>query len=136
MAEILVDEQYVSGLKDKISMLRRKVSELEGQVRSVEEERDHAQFRITHELEPRIQQEKRSYDAYVSQSTGERECEWFEKRIEEICDFVKEHRECFEWEECDGDFLQMILYLILNKEDIDLLYIDYIEEKEGVETNE
>lgn len=136
MAKILVDEQYVKWLKDKILMLRRKVSELEGQVRSVEEERDHAQFRITHELEPRIQQEKRSYDAYVSQSTGERECEWFESRIEEICDFVKEHRECFEWEESNGDFLQMILYLILNKEDIDLLYIDYIEEKDGVKTNE
>lgn len=58
MAEILVDEQYVSGLKYKISMLRRKVSELEEQVRSVEEERDNAQFRITHELEPRIQQGK------------------------------------------------------------------------------
>ena len=85
MAEILVDEQYVSGLKEKISMLRRKISELENQVRSAEEERDHAQFRITHELEPRIRQEKRSYDAYVSQSTGERECEWFENRIDEIC---------------------------------------------------
>src|SRR5699024_4491929 len=128
MAEILVDEQYVSGLKEKISMLRRKISELENQVRSAEEERDHAQFRITHELEPRIRQEKRSYDAYVAQSTGERECEWFENRIDEICNFVKEHRECFEWEECDGDFLQMMLYLILNKEDIDLLCI---EEKEG-----
>lgn len=30
----------------------------------------------------------------------------------------------------------MILYLILNKKDIDLLYIDSTEEKDGEKTNE
>lgn len=128
MSEITVQKSYIDDLKYKISKLQDTISSLEQENRKLQENRDHAEFRIRTELEPRIRQEQRSYDAWVSQQTGEAECRHFEKLVDKVCDFVdSEYGECFEWEESDGDLYQMILFLVKNREDIDIYKI---EEKE------
>lgn len=128
MPEVLVDSYYIERLKDKINKLSSQVSKLNQELKKTAEDRDHAEFRIRTELEPRIRREERSYDAWVSQQTGEAECLHFEKLVDKVCDFVdSEYGECFEWEESDGDLYQMILFLVKNREDIDIYKI---EEKE------
>lgn len=125
MAEILVDSYYLEKLKDKIDKLSSQVSKLNQELKKTAEDRDHAEFRIRTELEPRIKQEQRAYDAWVTSCTGEAECRHFESLVDELCDFVdSEYAECFEWEESDGDLYQMILFLVKNREDIDIYRIE------------
>ena len=88
----------------------------------------HLQFRVDNELEPRIKQERASYDRWVSEDTGARACECFESKLEDLIDFVDENRKMFDWDDSRGDLYCKILYLINNRED-DEIY--YIEEKEN-----
>ena len=53
------------------------------------------------------------------------ECQHFESLVDEICDFVnKEQKEFFEWDDAEGDFYQMILFLIKNRNDINIFKIE------------
>ena len=125
MAEITTQQSYIDDLKYKISKLQDTISSLKQENRKLQEDKDNAEFRIRTELEPRIKQEERSYDSWATQQTGEAECHHFEKLVDEICDFAdSEYAECFEWEEDDGDLYQMILFLVKNREDIDIYKIE------------
>lgn len=62
MPEITVQQSYIDDLKYKISKLQDTISFLKQENRKLQESKDHAEFRICTELEPRIKQEKRNYD--------------------------------------------------------------------------
>lgn len=83
---------------------------------------------IENELEPRIKQERTSYDRWVSENTGYRACRCFESKLEDLINFVDENKEMLDWDDRRGDLYCKILYLINNRED-DEIY--YIEEKEN-----
>lgn len=129
MSEITVQKSYIDDLKYEISKLQDTISSLKKENRKLQEDRDYAEFRICTELEPRIKQEERSYDFWITQQTGAEQCDHFEYLVDELCDFVdSEYPECFEWENPEGDLYDMILFLIKNKKDIDIYKI---EEKEN-----
>lgn len=120
MAEILVDSYYIERLKDKIDKLSSQVFKLNQELKKTTEDRDNAEFRIRTELEPRIQQERTTYDFWVKQQTGEEQCDYFCSTIDKLCDYVDEQNEAFfDWDWDKGDLYEMILFLIKNREDID-----------------
>lgn len=120
MPEIIVQQSYIDDLKYKISKLQDAISSLKQENRKLQEDRDHAEFRIRTELEPRIKQEQRVYDFWVKQQTGEEQCDYFCSTIDKLCDYVDEQNEgFFDWDWGEGDLYEMILFLIKNREDID-----------------
>lgn len=128
MSKIIVQQSYIDDLKYIISKLQDTISSLKQENRKLQEDRDHAEFRIRTELEPRIKQEERNYDFWITQQTGAEQCNYFEYLVDELCDFVdSEYPECFEWENPEGDLYSMILFLVKNKKDINIYKI---EEKE------
>lgn len=132
MAEILVNKDYIEQLKYKIEKLTKQNQQLTKELSQTTDNLNHAEFRIQTELEPRIEQEKRSYDAWVTYDRVAEQCDHFEYLVDELCNFVgSEYGECFDWEEADGDLYQMILYLIKNKEDIDIYEIKEKENTNG-----
>lgn len=50
----------------KIFNLERENEELKKELRSVRDERDDLSYRVRTELEPRLRQERRSYDAWAT----------------------------------------------------------------------
>lgn len=125
---VQVDEYYLENLKYRIEKLKEANYKLHKELNKTLRDKDHAEFRIKTELEPRIKAEEIRYDFWVSQQTGERECDHFCSTIDELTDFVKKERpEFFEWEETENDLYAMILFLIKNQEDINIYSI---EEKE------
>ena len=50
----------------KCRELEREIEQLKDELRSCKDEKDHLQFVIDNELEPRLQMERRSYDAWVT----------------------------------------------------------------------
>ena len=124
MAEILVEEYYIEQLKSKIDKLTKQNQQLSKELSQTTDNLNHAEFRIQTELEPRIRQERRSYDLWVTQQTGEEQCNHFEYLVDELCNFVDDdYGENFEWEDAEGDLCEMILFLIKNREDIDIYEI-------------
>lgn len=120
MAEILVDSYYIERLKDKIDKLSSQVHKLNRELKKTAKDRDHAEFRIRTELEPRIKQEQKSYDFWIKQQTGEEQCDYFCSTIDELCDYVDEQNEgFFDWDWYKGNLYEMILFLIKKREDID-----------------
>lgn len=120
MSLIEVEKDYLERLEYRVSKQQEKISELTEEVNRVSQIKEDAEFIIRPELNPRIEQEKRSYDAYVTANTGERECEHFYSTIDKLGEFVKENESCFEWEEADSsDIYCMILYLIKNRDDVE-----------------
>lgn len=130
---IEVDESYIEDLKWKLEQSRIRCANLELQLDKAKEENSSLDFRIRTELEPRIKQEERCYDLWVSQQTGAEECEHFSGLVEDMIDFVKEHGGCFDWGDTSGDLESMILFLICHREDIGIFFID---EKYDEETQE
>lgn len=120
MPEITVQKSYIDDLKYKISKLQDTISFLKQENRKLQEDCDHAEFRIRTELEPRIKQEQRVYDFWAKQQTGEEQCDYFCSTIDKLCDYVDEQNEgFFDWDWGEGDLYEMILFLIKNREDID-----------------
>lgn len=89
------------------------------------DKRRSAEFRIEHELEPRIKSERDGYDRFVSQATGEQACESFSSLLDDMIDFVEnpDNEKYMEWEDANGNLEQKILYLIKNRVDDDLYCI-------------
>lgn len=50
----------------KCRELEREIEQLKNELQSCKDEKDHLQFVIDTELEPRLQMERRSYDAWVT----------------------------------------------------------------------
>lgn len=120
MPEITVQKSYIDNLKYEISKLQDTISFLKQEKRKLQEDYDNAEFRIRTELEPRIQQERTTYDFWVKQQTGEEQCDYFCSTIDKLCDYVDEQNEdFFDWDWDKGDLYEMILFLIKNREDID-----------------
>lgn len=127
--KILVDSYYIEQFKDKINNLSNQNRQLSQKLQEITEDRDHAEFRIRTELEPRIQQERTTYDFWVKQQTGEEQCDYFCSTIDKLCDYVDEQNEdFFDWDWNKGDLYEMILFLIKNREDIDKYRISKEEE--------
>jgi hypothetical protein len=61
-----------------------------------------AEFRIEHELEPRIKQEKRAYDFYVTTDRSAEWCDTFDCRVNELVDMFDDDFD-FSAFDFDGD---------------------------------
>lgn len=120
MPEITVQKSYIDNLKYEISKLQDTISFLKQEKRKLQEDYDNSEFHIRTELEPRIQQERTTYDFWAKQQTGEEQCDYFCSTIDKLCDYVDEQNEdFFDWDWDKGDLYEMILFLIKNREDID-----------------
>lgn len=81
-------------------------------LKSEKDKRISSEWHIEHELEPRIKAEKTSYDFWLKEDTGARECEEFCNKLDELVDIVEDNEECFEWDDMDGDLYEKVLDLI------------------------
>lgn len=81
-------------------------------LKSERDKRISSEWRIEHELEPRIKAEKTSYDFWLKEDTGARECEEFCNKLDELVNMVENNEVCFEWDNKDGDLYEKFLYWI------------------------
>ena len=62
--------RYDDWLKERLAWkcreLEREIEQLKDELQSCKDEKDHLQFVIDNELEPRLKAERRSYDAWVT----------------------------------------------------------------------
>lgn len=107
-----IEERDVEELKRKIQELKRENEKLSEELHLVEQEKEHLSFRIETELEPRIKQEKRAYDAYVSTDHAAEAAESFCGKVDELIKMVQDNDNYFEWDYSDGDLYERVLFLI------------------------
>ena len=119
-----IDKYELERLQYQLSKYKNKCSDLEKQLDEEKDKSNHLQFRVDNELEPRIKQERTSYDCWVTEDRGCRACECFESKLEDLIDFVDENEDLFDWEDSSGDLYCKILYLIKNRDDDEIYYID------------
>lgn len=100
------------------------LTKYEKDIKIKESELSSANFKIRTELEPRIKAERDSYDRWLSEDTGAQACESFSGLIDDLIDFVEEADKYMDWDSRSGDLEEMILFLIKNREDDDLWYIE------------
>lgn len=100
------------------------LTKYEKDIKIKESELSSANFKIRTELEPRIKTERNSYDRWVSEDTGAQACESFSGLIDDLIDFVEEADKYMDWEDSHGGLEEKILFLIKNREDDDLWYIE------------
>ena len=81
-------------------------------LKSEREGRASAEWRIEHELNPRIKAEKTSYDFWLKEDTGRREYEDFCDQLDELVNMVEDNEVYFEWDNKDGDLYEKVLDLI------------------------
>lgn len=105
-------KKYIRELKYKIDEQQNTIRELNIKLKKEQDTRQHCEFLIETELEPRIKQEKVAYDAWVTTDKRAEAADCFEDKINELIEMVKENPAYFEWDSCEGDIYQMILYLI------------------------
>jgi seryl-tRNA synthetase len=119
-----IDKYELERLQWQLSKYKEKCADLEKQLDQEKDKSNHLQFRVDNELEPRIKQERESYDRWVTEDPGCRACECFESKLEDLIDFVDENKEMFDWDDSRGDLYCKILYLINNREDDEIYYIE------------
>lgn len=56
----------------KCRELEREIEQLKNELQNCKDEKDHLQFVIDNELEPRLKAERRSYDAWVTNAERQR----------------------------------------------------------------
>lgn len=122
-----IDKYELERLQWQLSKYKEKCADLKKQLEQKTDEKNHLQFRVDNELEPRIKAEHASYDRWVSEDPGCRAAECFESKLDDLINFVDENKEMLDWDDSRGDLYCKILYLINNREDDKYLYI---EEKE------
>lgn len=81
-------------------------------LKSERDGRASAEWRIEHELNPRIKAEKTSYDFWLKEDTGRREYEDFCDQLDELVNMVEDNEVYFEWDNKDGDLYEKVLDLI------------------------
>lgn len=81
-------------------------------LKSEKDKRISSEWRIEHELEPRIKAEKVSYDFWLKEDTGIREYEDFCDQLDEMVSMVEDNEIYFEWDDKDGDLYEKVLDLI------------------------
>lgn len=79
-------ENYIRDLKNTIYKQQRKIRELNEVLQKEQDARRHYEFRIETELEPRIKQEKATYDNWVSTDTVAEGSECFKDIIDDLID--------------------------------------------------
>ena len=81
-------------------------------LKSEKDKRISSEWRIEHELEPRIKAEKSSYDFWQKEDTGIREYKDFCNQLDEMVSMVEDNEIYFEWDDKDGDLYEKVLDLI------------------------
>lgn len=119
-----IDKYELERLQWQLSKYIGKCADLEKQLEKEKEQNCCLQFRIYNELEPRIKAERNSYDRWVSEDPGCRACECFESKLDGLIAFVDENKDMFDWEDRCGDLFCKILYLIKNRDDDDIYYVE------------
>jgi hypothetical protein len=120
------DNDWKDKYEDLVYYYRKrgdKINELEKEVNKLYDRANHAEFRISTELEPRIQREHDSYDSWVTSGHGD-EC--FQNgdsgRCGEKCSVFGSRNECFE-----NMTKEDILNLYKDGYDFDYI-LDYLED--------
>lgn len=103
---------YIIIEESELRQLKREIKELKEQLDKINLEKDDLKYRIKLELEPRLEQEKASYDAYVSYDKAAEGCEAFGLKVEELEDMVRDNPNWFNFENPNGDLIDKVLYLI------------------------
>lgn len=111
----MTDKEYaeiIRGLKEKIYELRGRINELSDQLRKERDTREHCEYVIKSELEPRIKREEAAYDAWITTDHAAEAAETFSDKVDELIDMVKENPAYFDWDGSHGDIYEMVLYLL------------------------
>lgn len=114
-------EEQVEDLKRKMRLRDEQIAQLQTELDSERDAKEHAEFKIKTELEPRIKAEQRSYDAYVTTPRGAEACEALMQKLDDIISLVTNDPQFFDWEDKDGDIYEKILYLIKNEQDVAIM---------------
>lgn len=109
---IEIEKSYLDDLKYKIRNLQIKCEDYENTISRLETEKESLAFKIKTELEPRIESEKRSYDAYITTDHAAEAGESFCETIDSLIDSVKENPNYYVWDDPEGDLYEQILSLI------------------------
>ena len=81
-------------------------------LKSEKDKRISSEWRIEHELEPRIKAERSCYDFWVKEDTRIREYKDFCNQLDEMVSMVEDNEIYFEWDDKDGDLYEKVLDLI------------------------
>ena len=81
-------------------------------LKSEKDKRISSEWRIEHELEPRIKAERSCYDFWVKEDTRIREYKDFCNQLDEMVSMVEDNEIYFEWDDKDGDQYEKVLDLI------------------------
>lgn len=124
--------QEIERLKCNLRNLQWEKEKLESQLTEERQEKDHLEFRVCHELEPRIQAEQRSYDAWATTDPSAEGCEHWLALLDEMVAMVDDNPSWFDWETQTGNLDERILWLIKHREDAVVIHgADYIKLKEN-----
>lgn len=124
--------QEIEKLEGEITLLQLNNEDLKKQVEKREEKIDELNSRIRNELEPRIQAEQRSYDAWATTDPSAEGCEHWLALLDEMVAMVDDNPSWFDWETQTGNLDERILWLIKHREDAVVIHgADYIKLKEN-----
>ena len=104
--------EIIERQKNTIAELRDRINRLSDELRKERENREHCEYVIKSELEPRIRREEAAYDAWVTTDHAAEAAESFSGKVDELIEMVKENPAYFVWGSKDDDIYSMVLYLI------------------------
>lgn len=111
-------EEIIKKLKNKIYDLQRTISDLRSELQKEQFLREQSEYRIKTELEPRLKQEARSYDAYVTTDWALEASEDFGCKVDDLVEFIEKYPDTyFEWGDPKGNLYERILYTITHNEE-------------------
>lgn len=108
----------IERLQNKVRRLEYEKEDIKEQLKEVSSKKDHAEFIIKTELEPRITFEKRCYDAFVSQDRSAEACEGLIDLIDQLLTAVEDDPQFYDWENENGDVYEKILWVIKKEKGI------------------
>lgn len=110
-------QRIIDNLEYEIRHLRRDTEILEGKLKEAQQEKDSLSFRIRNELEPRLRQEQKSYDAWVATDSSAEGWEHWQALLDEMVAMVEDNPAWFDWETQTGNLDERILYLIKHQDE-------------------
>lgn len=120
----------IEKLKAEIRLLEIQKEELKAKMEKKEEVIDGLESRIRNELEPRIQAEHRSYDAWVTTDPSAEGCDHWQALLDEMIAMVEENPTWFDWETMTGNLDEQILYVIKHRDSVVISGAEYIKFRE------
>ena len=109
-------QQKCEELKQQLIECKKQIEELSKENSQLKDSNEHLSFTIKNELEPRIKQEKASYDAWVSYDRAAEIEYGFCSELDRLIEQVQENPEMFDWGNDNGDLQERIVAMILSEQ--------------------